>query len=80
MLSRVNSIREAVTQMSRVFAISDVHVDLTDNLEWVKSLSQSNYQQDVLIVAGDVTDDMTLLEHTLQNLKQKFAEVCYVPG
>lgn len=66
--------------MSRVFAISDLHVDILENLEWVKSLSETTYKQDVIIVAGDVTDDMTLLKYTLQNLKQKFSDVCYVPG
>lgn len=80
MLSRINFFKTAAYQMSRVFAISDLHVDILENLEWVKSLSETTYKQDVIIVAGDVTDDMTLLKYTLQNLKEKFSDVCYVPG
>lgn len=66
--------------MSRIFAISDIHVDIPENLNFVESWSASDYQQDVLIVAGDVTDNMTLLKSVLQSLTEKFSKVCFVPG
>ena len=68
------------SRMSRIFAISDIHVDIPENLVFVESWSASDYQQDVLIVAGDVTDNMTLLKSVLQSLTEKFSKVCFVPG
>ncbi len=67
-------------QPSRVFAISDLHVDHKENLDFIKSWSNDKYKRDALIVAGDVTDNLALLESTLRILKAKFAEVFYVPG
>ena len=66
--------------MARIFAVSDLHVDIPENLRWLEGWSPTLYQNDVLIVAGDVTDKMTLLRTTLKSLTQKFASVCYVPG
>ena len=66
--------------MSRIFAISDIHVDIPENLHLVESWSASDYRNDVLIVAGDVTDNLSLLKTVLQSLTQKFLKVCYVPG
>ena len=61
--------------MSRIFAISDIHVDIPENLHFVESWSASDYQQDVLIVAGDVTDNMTLLK-VFFNLSQRSSPRC----
>ena len=36
---------------TRIFAISDLHVDFAVNLEQVESLSRSDYRRDTLIVA-----------------------------
>lgn len=64
----------------RVHAISDVHVDYPDNLAWVRALSDFDYQQDILILAGDVSDDMGLLAETLEVLKGKFLHLCFIVG
>jgi len=64
----------------RVFAISDLHVDYKENLQFVNSWSSTDYQRDVLLVAGDVTDDLVLLEHVLKSFVKKFRDVFYVPG
>jgi hypothetical protein len=64
----------------RVFACSDLHVDYKENWAWCVALSESAYQHDALIVAGDVTDDLAKLRQTLGLLKQKFGEVFFVPG
>ncbi|EDO49169.1 predicted protein [Nematostella vectensis] len=66
--------------MSKIFAISDLHVDIPANKRWVECLSSSQFRHDVIIVAGDVTDNMEVLKQVLGNLKMKFREVCYVPG
>lgn len=64
----------------KLFAVSDLHVDYRENLNWIRSLSQEDYQEDVLLLAGDVTDNLRLLGSTLRALKSCFSEVLFVPG
>ena len=64
----------------RVFALSDIHVDFDENKKWVKELSEFDYQDDVLILAGDVTDSLKLLEWCLHAFTRRFNAVLYVPG
>ena len=64
----------------RVFATSDLHVEHAENDRWVSGISTSDYQEDVLICAGDVAQSEQLLEHTLERLRDRFLEVVYVPG
>lgn len=66
--------------MSRIFAISDIHVDIPENLRLVNSWSDVDFKNDVLILAGDVTDNLSLLKTVLTSLTQKFSKVCHVPG
>jgi predicted phosphodiesterase len=64
----------------RVFALSDLHVDYEVNAQWVTGISLFDYREDVLILAGDVTDSVGLLSRTLRDLVKRFAHVVYVPG
>jgi predicted phosphodiesterase len=64
----------------RVFALSDVHVDYEANVRWVAGLSDVDYLDDVLILAGDVSDSLVKLELTLKSLVAKFRKVLFVPG
>jgi predicted phosphodiesterase len=64
----------------RVFAISDLHIDYEENRRWTYGLSQSDYKNDILVLAGDVTDETALLEKAFQVLKKCFAQVLYIPG
>jgi predicted phosphodiesterase len=64
----------------RVFALSDIHVDYEVNAKWVAALSTADYQDDVLILAGDVTDTLPLLEWCLGALAKRFRKVLFVPG
>ena len=64
----------------RVFAVSDVHVDYAENLAWVLSLDRKEYAKDILILAGDVTDKMPLLEQVFISLAASFKAVLFVPG
>jgi predicted phosphodiesterase len=64
----------------RIFAVSDIHVDYDANAKWVGALSTSDYRNDVLILAGDVTDQRTLLEWALGALTRRFKKVLFVPG
>jgi len=49
-------------------------------MAWVLGLSNQDYQNDTLILAGDVSDLMPQIETVLVALKRKFREVFYVPG
>lgn len=64
----------------RIFALSDVHIDYSVNRAWLLGLSNSDFQQDILILAGDLSDDLSLLEACFKSLVKKFRKVCFVPG
>lgn len=64
----------------RVFALSDVHVDYGVNARWVGGLSRQDYTEDLLILAGDVTDVLGSLEWCLTTLSERFHKVLFVPG
>ncbi len=64
----------------RVFAISDLHTDFKENRLVVEHLPDNTFNEDVLIVAGDIADSLEIIEHTLALLRSKFRQICYVPG
>jgi len=64
----------------RVFAVSDIHLDYEQNRRWLHELSRQEFCEDVLILAGDITDTMPLLEEGLTAVACRFFEVIYVPG
>ncbi|HBF29391.1 metallophosphoesterase [Rhizobium sp.] len=64
----------------RIFVGSDFHVDYKENLEWVEQLSRDEFKQDVLLVVGDVANDMPLFTHAMTLLAERFLKVLYVPG
>lgn len=64
----------------RVLAVSDIHVDYEQNRRWLEQLSKSDYQRDVLIIAGDVSSNLTLLEQVFDSVKERFMDVVFVPG
>jgi len=64
----------------RIFAISDLHVDYPENLDWVEALSCTEYTEDILLVAGDICHDESLLFHALEMLRLRFSDVFFVPG
>ena len=64
----------------RIFALSDIHVDYAVNMRWVASLSRSDYLDDVLILAGDVSDSTARLEQCLSQLAARFKKLLFIPG
>jgi predicted phosphodiesterase len=64
----------------RVFALSDVHADYDANVRWLTDLSSAEHQDDLLVLAGDVSDSLETLERTFRGLRQRFGTVVYVPG
>ena len=45
-----------------------------------KELSQTQYREDALIVAGDVSDDLAVLRTTLRLLAARWKHVFFTPG
>ena len=66
--------------MSKIFAISDLHIDQPSNYEHVFSFSPTRYLNDTLIVAGDVTDCLDKLAKFFETITKKFHQVVFVPG
>ncbi|CAF1195919.1 unnamed protein product [Adineta ricciae] len=64
----------------KIYAISDLHVDQSENMKWVEGLSNEKYLNDTIIVAGDITHVLSKLTRTLKALKSKFKDVYYCPG
>lgn len=64
----------------RVYALSDVHADFRDNLLLIAALSTQDYQADALILAGDVSHDLGILQRTLESFLARFRHVLFVPG
>ena len=64
----------------RIFAISDVHADYAENMALIQALSGQGHARDTLLLAGDVTDDLAKLARVLGEVREKFAQVFFVPG
>ncbi|GAB3456327.1 metallophosphoesterase [Streptomonospora sediminis] len=63
----------------RLLAISDLHVSHSGNREILEGLRPYN-EGDWLIVAGDVAETPEDIESALRLLRDRFAEVVWVPG
>lgn len=64
----------------KIYAISDVHVDYAENRKWLFNLSSTDYTDDVLIIAGDLSDDLQQLKECIASIQKKFKMFFYVPG
>lgn len=64
----------------RVYAISDLHADFRENRKLLERIPAGEHRGDALIVAGDVADALPLMSDVLGGLRQRFAELFFVPG
>lgn len=64
----------------RIFALSDLHIDHAQNRAWVEALSCQDHVDDVLILAGDLSDQLPQLRWCLTTLARRFRTVLFVPG
>lgn len=71
---------EPIAAAMKVFVVSDVHSDHDANMDWLRGLSATQYKQDTLICAGDVTDNLEIFQTSMSLLKDKFGDVFFVPG
>ncbi|MCG8314203.1 MAG: metallophosphatase family protein [Pseudomonadales bacterium] len=69
-----------MTVKKRLFVISDIHIDYSENLEVLLALSDSAYRSDSLIIAGDASDDLSRLDSFFGAMSGKFENVLFVPG
>lgn len=61
-----------------VYAVSDVHTDKRENMELLQSWPPR--PKDVLLLAGDVSNDLSVVKTTLQLLLERFGHVFFCPG
>src|SRR5262245_62995824 len=64
----------------RIFAVSDLHTDFAENRRRLEQVSSTSYLQDALVLAGDIADDLRIIDWTLRKLRSQFDRVFYVPG
>lgn len=64
----------------RVFSVSDIHIDYEENEKWLFNLSEFDYVDDILILAGDVSDNLLKLERCFDQLQRRFQKVLFVCG
>ncbi len=64
----------------RLFATSDLHTDYKENFRWLQELSNTEYRNDALIVAGDISDRLEIIRETLLLLGSKFRRLFFTPG
>ena len=65
-------------QQPRIWLVSDVHTDHKDNMEWLTQLE--SHGGDVLVLAGDISHDLKVIEATLRGFVRCFGKVFYCPG
>jgi len=66
--------------VERVWAMSDLHTDAKENLDFIERLDSLAHRRDVLVLAGDISDNMAVVRQTVRSLRRKFARVFLVPG
>lgn len=64
----------------KIYAVSDIHVDHKENFRKVSAISQKEYQDDILILAGDISSRLDMVRQVFELLKERFREVLFVPG
>jgi len=64
----------------QIYAMSDFHVEKEINRLWIETLSSTDFTNDVIIVAGDISDNLNRVKTTLSVLRSKFGELFFVPG
>jgi predicted phosphodiesterase len=64
----------------RIFATSDLHVDYEANARWLQGISEADFRDDYVIVAGDISHSFSQVETALELFTRRFRQVFYVPG
>lgn len=63
-----------------IFAWSDLHTDYAQSLERIAQLSQQDFRDDSILLAGDISHQIPIVERTLRLFTHRFRNVFFVPG
>lgn len=66
--------------MPTIVAISDIHIDVAENFEWLQRHCRKDHHDEVLVLAGDVAGNPSRLEQGLGMLAAAYSRVFFVPG
>eukprot|EP00956_Cyclotella_meneghiniana_P009479 scaffold13120_cov22-Cyclotella_meneghiniana.AAC.3 len=89
LLQRFRKYRTAIhhaPQIERIYLLSDLHCDYASNRNWLRSIccddngSKEDDDKSMILIAGDVSHNLSILEWTFVTLKCKFNEVGFVFG
>jgi len=64
----------------RIYAVSDLHADIRDKRRLLERIPAREHRGDALIVAGDIAESLAVVGDVLAMLRERFAEVFFVPG
>ncbi len=64
----------------KVWVTSDLHIDYRQNKQFFQQLSALDYQTDILIIAGDISHQLTEVISLFRSLVRKFKKVLFVAG
>lgn len=64
----------------KIWATSDLHIDYRQNLLWFEQLSEQDFTEDFLIIAGDISDEIEAIQQLFATLLPKFKKIFFVPG
>lgn len=64
----------------RIQALSDIHVDYRQNMNFLLQISEYDYVDDILLLAGDVSHITSLATEAFELLANRFHKVMFVPG
>jgi 3',5'-cyclic AMP phosphodiesterase CpdA len=70
--------RSAASEVTKLWAISDLHVGFEENRRLVQELP--SYPDDWLILAGDTGETPAHLDFVLRTLQPRFAQLVWTPG
>ena len=66
---------------ARIWLVSDVHAEYKENLSWLRELgASSEFKEDVLILAGDVSADLGIVRDVFRALLRGFKTIFFTPG
>ena len=68
--------------IERLLLLSDLHCDYAANREWLHNICLHTEDQSstMILIAGDVSHNLSILQWTFRTLKKTFREVAFVPG
>jgi predicted phosphodiesterase len=67
--------------VERILCLSDLHTDHPQNYEWVETNAVTQLRHnDVVIVAGDIAHQLSIVRSTLRRLTECGCHVLFVPG